>query len=216
MKCYLIGIVPVLTALLAGCSADAGQEAGDEDDLTRRPTIELSSQDSTSVAARLNAMLKAFKSDSDLDIASAIESASVKMSGRDSKVSRSVTCTESDMELVGPGGHGFTHRTTTTCTLQGFEKNRAGGSLPNVLVSRNEPLPLANKLVTLLHKGEQKGGFGVKRTGGVAPPCCDRPMSTTYELSDAQGSLVCVNHTGGFAFMVHSECTYTRAIKPNE
>lgn len=214
-------LLVVSFSLLAGCAATTGDGTptaqGEDEVKSRAAAIELSSSnDAQSLPAKLGALLKAFKSDPKLGIVSAIESDSLQMSGTDNRVARSVTCSQSDMELVAPGGGGFMHRTIDTCSLDGFDATRAGGQLPSVFVNANAPASLAEKLVTLLEKGAAKGDLGVKKTGGGRPQCCDIPLTTTYELADANGSLVCSSHTGGFVSIQRVECTYARTIRPNE
>ncbi len=160
--------------------------------------------------------MNAFATEPSLKIARGIESASFSMSGKElaapgsRAVARSINCSFSSMELVAVGGAGFTRRDMSNCTLTGFDQVRNGGQLPSTIVGFDVEAPLAGKLVTLLELGAKKGGLGVKKTDGGRPPCCDIPSKTTYELSDDTQSLVCVNSTGGFAFIVQSSCTFTK------
>lgn len=198
----------VVASLLAGCSVESAEsEDTSEEAIVRRPAIEFASMnDREALSAKLYRLLNAFKS----DLGVADDGYNLTLSGKEpTRTKRSVSCNESDMELVAPGGGGFTHRTYNSCSLKGFDQVRNGGRLPNVVVPYDLEAPLAGKLVTLLEKGAQKGTFGVKKSEPTRVPCCDIPSTVTYELSDDTASLVCQNRTGGFAFIVQASCTYT-------
>ena len=207
---------------LAGCTAstqtdDAAQATG-EDALISRPAIELTgSSDPASVQGKLFKLLSTFKDDADLEISSGIDSPAFFMKGaKEPKVSvRSLVCSESHL-IHATVGVGVSNTSIHECTLDGFDRNRAGGSLPAVVLGQGEE-PLAGKLFTLLSKGEKKGGLGVKRTSSTAPtPCCDMISTTSFEISDAAATLSCSLHSGGIAGISRAECTFARKIAATE
>jgi hypothetical protein len=212
-----IFITSVLTlSLLAGCAANTDSEGAVGDDaaenaLTSRPDIDLkSTSDTSSVQAKLFNLMSTFKGDADLGISSGIDSPALFMKGgKEKSVSnRSVECHTSNL-VHATVGKGVTTTTSFECTLSGFDKTRAGGALPSVVLGQGEK-PLAGKLFALMAKGEQKGNLGVKRTSPVTQPsCCDMPVTTSFEVSDAHGTLACSQKTGGFVSIESAECTYT-------
>jgi hypothetical protein len=211
----LVSLVAVLVPVLSliGCAAPSGDSAEDtsSDELKARPTIELApSSDKNSVQAELFGLLDAFKGDAALAIQDGIDSPALVMQGAaEQGVSgvRFVSC--NSMKLVSATvGVGVSTTTEYHCSLEGFDKVRNGGSLPNVVLAEKGEAPLAGKLFSLLAKGHDKGGFGVKMSGGNRPPCCDIPTSTSYSLSDSAGTLSCTMHSGGFVFIQQAQCTY--------
>jgi hypothetical protein len=215
-----LAALPVLASLVgcAGSSEESADVAGDELNASARPRIELAStSDVHSVQATLFLLMDRLRDvDSTLGIESGVDSASLMLKGtaEEGVASRSVDCNTSKL-IHAQIGVGASTTTFFHCTLDGFDKIRNGGSLPNVLLRSGES-PLAAKLYALLAKGEQHGGFGVTKSGGNLPPCCDIPTTTTYSVSDANGKLSCSMHAGGFAFMTHAECMYQSHVAPNE
>jgi hypothetical protein len=206
MKSFLFASL-FAVSFLAGCAAEPGSDEGvDQNDVTSRPTIELaSSADPGSIQVKLYTLLSTLKGDASLGIESAIESPALTISGAEA---RAITCTESRL-VHATVGQGVTTTKFDSCTLEGFDKVRNGGQLPSVVVKAEGEQALASKLVALLAKGAEKGGLGVKRSGGVKPPCCDMATTTTYTISDDSAELSCTTHAGGFIGIVSEQCTYS-------
>jgi hypothetical protein len=215
-----------VAASLAGCAADAEPVQASDSDLARgRPapvqSVTLESTDSaTSVQARLFNLLDGFKADADLGISTPATERDARViagPGAAASTTSSVSCSLSSMELVAPGGGGFTHRDLYSCELTGFSRIRNGAELPPASVGTEGEQALASKLFDLLAKGEKKGGFGVVKTiDNENPGCCDMPTTSAYEIGDADAKLTCTLHGGGFTGWQTVECTYAHAIKPNE
>jgi hypothetical protein len=196
-------------SLLAGCAASTAENTDQgQDDVTASSKLELAStSDSSSIQAKLYSLLDTFKGEGHLDIST--NGASITMNGarEHGAPARSITCTKSSL-VHATVGQGVTVTPFFACTLTGFNKVRTGVELPSVDAPLQGEEPLANNLFTLLNKGEQMGGgFGITRSGGVTPPCCDMPTSTTLAISDKSSTLSCTNRTGGFAFRVFTECS---------
>jgi hypothetical protein len=215
MSFFKISSVATIALLaVAGCAAgtDEASEAS-QDELRARTDIELTStRDPASVQAKLFKLMTTFKDDASLDISSAIHTNSVQMSGMGEVGvrGRAITCNNSQMELVGPGGSGFSVIDLFSCTLVRFDKVRNGGQLPSVVVPFEGNVTLAGKLFQLLEKGEDKGGLGVKLTEANNPGCCDQISTTTYAIADDKATLSCTMRSGGIAGITSAECTFTQ------
>jgi hypothetical protein len=209
MKFAALSVVASLS-LLVGCAAStaSGDDLGDsQDDVTASSKFELkSSSDSDSIQAQLYKLMDAFKGEKALDISKNVVALTIKGAAETGAPARSITCTKSSL-VHATLGQGVTTTDFFACTLTGFNKIRDGVALPSVNVQLNHEAPLANNLFSLMAEGDKKGGFDVLRSGGDQPTCCDRPISTTMSISDSTSTLSCTNRTGGFAFMVFTECS---------
>jgi hypothetical protein len=202
----------VALALVTGCASstdDAALDDAQNNEVNSAPKprtdVNLSaSEDASSVQGQLYTLLETFKADPELKVAAGIESPAYTMAGaNEPNANRSVACHKAGSKYE--------------CTLQSFDVTRGGGELPSVIVRSDQEAPLASKLFTLLERGHEKGGLGVKQTAkNDNPPCCDIPLTETLAISDKNGELSCTKSTGGFAFIVQTRCAYTRAIAPNE
>ena len=209
MKAVAVTYGCVVALFFAGCAGKTSADGETADDITAaRPPVTLpSTEDGSSVQAKLFQILRSFQSDPELKIfAPADSNLLVLQGGHEPRVAiRSIGCHETsriDPKALAPI---FAHE----CTLTGFEAVRGNASLPPVTTttaSGSEP-PLASKLFSLLAKAEQKGGFGVRR-GGFKAACCDQPSSTVFTLADARSSLSCTSTSGGFISISSVSCLY--------
>ena len=208
MKFVALSVFASLS-LLAGCAASPGNDdvADGQDEVTASSKFELTaSSDKDSIQAQLYGLMDAFKGEKALDVSKSGVALTIKGARENGAPARSITCTKSTL-VHATLGHGVTNTDSFACTLTGFNKVRDGVALPSVNVQLHQEAPLANNLFSLLAAGENKGGFDVLRSGGDQPTCCDRPITTTMSISDSEHTLSCTNRTGGFAFMVFTECS---------
>lgn len=208
----------VAFALLAGCASPTESPDVTESDLVAPPPptrVELPpTWEAGSVQVKLFGLLDAFRGDPEIGVVSAIESSSLMVVGAPESgvpVRRSLACTSSDLEAVGPGGDGFTHVTLYGCTLDAFAPAASGATLPEVHVPWHGEAPLAGKLFALLEKGAERGDLGVEHTVSSEgePSCCDMLYTDTYALSDAAATLACTRTVGGIAGLHTAQCTFT-------
>jgi hypothetical protein len=209
MKSFALSALAAASLFVfAGCAASSSDSAdvGSDDLTAARPQIELkTSSDESSLQAKLFKLMAM----SSGHPSSPTES--LTGTGENGVGTRSISCTVSRL-ISAVVGSGVSNTAFYGCTFTNFDKTDHGGKLPSVVLSTSttDDEPLAGKLVDLLIKGEQKGGFGVKKSPDLGvPPCCDIPMHTTFTLSDSANTLSCTLSTGGFAFMRSASCTLT-------
>ena len=114
------------------------------------------------------------------------------------------------MELVSPGGSGFSVIDQFSCTLIRFDKVRNGGKLPSVVVPFEGNITLAGKLFDLLEKGGKKGGLGVKLTESNNPGCCDRISTTSYAIATLKRRSPARGAAAGSPASREAECTFVQ------
>jgi hypothetical protein len=203
MKSFAISSLALVALLAAsGCAATAseGAESG-QNDLTTSATIALkSSSNKNSLQANLYKLIAQGETEATVSLTGAPEQGAS---------ARSISCTVSHL-VSAVVGQGVTNTSFFGCTFTGFDQVRDGGQLPSVIIAAQGEAPLAGKLVNLMADGVKKGGFGIVKSDGATPPCCDIPTRTTYTMADDDYTLSCTSMTGGFAFMVSDSCTLTK------
>jgi hypothetical protein len=213
MKFFAVSTFAALS-LLVGCAAPSASDSADvgQDEMTSAPKIELdATSDKNSLQAQLFNLLEAFEGDSAFGISGG-NGPTVSMQGASEHgaPARSVSCNTSKL-IHATVGSGVSTTSFFACTLNGFNKVRNGGELPSVVLQDNGEDPLAGKLFSLLAKGEQKGGLGVKRTSTTQhPPCCDMPITTSFAIQGGAETLSCSMVSGGFAPIRSVHCTFER------